>query len=92
MNAVGELFSGLASFVGDMFKHFPKFTIVACILIIYSLWRATGGVERGEQRRAAGEEGLFLRVGGVPEAFEEEELFGVIPAEEVNERLGEEEN
>lgn len=73
----------LGAFIGDMFKNFPKFTILAIFIIVYALWRSTGGVERGESRRAAGEDGLFVEVTGVPEQYGENEVFGSIPEEEI---------
>jgi len=72
-------------FMGDMFKHFPKFTIFFIFLVIYGLWRSGGGIERGEARRIAGDNGVFLQVQGVPESYGEDELFGSVPAKDVEE-------
>jgi len=34
------------------------------LLLFYALWIFTGGVERGEQRRAAGTDSIFIGVQG----------------------------
>jgi len=77
----------LGKFMSDMFKHFPKFTLVFIFVIFYMLWLSSGGVERGEARRALGEESLFVEVQGVPDSFDEDELFGSVPAETVEAEL-----
>ena len=67
---------GIGTFIGDLFKHFPVAAFVILIGIIYTLWYATGGVERGEERRREGASGLFIEVTGVPSQYESEEVFG----------------
>lgn len=37
---------------------------IGVVLLIYILWLATGGVERGEERRAMDEDGLFVEIRG----------------------------
>lgn len=61
----------------DMFKNFPIFTSIMIAVMIYVIWLSTGGVERGEQRRANGDTSLFVEVSGVPDSFDNQELFGV---------------
>lgn len=82
----------LGTFIGDMFKNFPKFTIFAFFMIMYGIWYSTGGVERGEARRAAGDTGLFVQVQGVPEQYGENEVFGSIPEEDLESATTETEN
>jgi|GEM_PF-6670248 len=77
MNELGEFF-------GDMFKNFPKFTIFFIFMMIYGLWYSTGGVERGEARRASGQDGLFIQVRGVPDQFEQDEFFGAVPEKDID--------
>ena len=77
----------LGDFIGGMFKDFPKFTMVFIFIIFYMLWLSSGGVERGEARRALGEDSLFVGVKGVPDSYGEDELFGAVPAETVEEEL-----
>ena len=74
----------------DMFKSFPVFTIIMISVLVYMLWVSTGGIERGEDRRANGEDSLFVEVTGVPSAFENQELFGTVSAEKVEETFEEE--
>lgn len=69
MDAIGEFFGGLI-------KHFPLVGPLIIFLLFYWLWYATGGVERGEARRAAGDSSATVEVVGVPEAFGNKELFG----------------
>ena len=40
------------------------FKVVAVFLIVYVLWIVTGGVERGDERRALDEDGLFIDLEG----------------------------
>ena len=72
---------GNPNFIGMMFSSFPIFTIIMMMVIVYVVWRSTGGIERGEARRAAGDSGVFLQVTGVPEQFGSEELFGSVQKE-----------
>lgn len=69
----------LGNFLGDMFKNFPIFTIIFVLVVVYTFWYATGGVERGQARREAGEAGLFVKVKGVPQTNEANEMFGSFP-------------
>lgn len=68
---------GGSSVFQSMFKNFPIFTMLSCCVLLYLFWYATGGVERGEQRRAEGESGIFIEVEGIPSSFGNKELFGV---------------
>jgi len=61
----------------ELFKQFPIFSLFVIIGFVYVFWYATGGVERGEARREAGDPNLFVQVDGVPTAFDEGEVFGV---------------
>ena len=49
---------GQFNLLEDMFKNFPVFTVILIMVFIYLLWYSTGGVERGEERRAAAETSL----------------------------------
>lgn len=73
--------------VGDMFSTFPIFFIILTIVAVYIFWRETGGIERGEARRAAGQNGLFIEVKNVPDSYGNQELFGAVPKPVVDDVL-----
>ena len=45
--------------------------IVGVLVLVYIIWLATGGVERGEERRALDEDALFIELEGT--ALDEED-------------------
>jgi hypothetical protein len=49
--------------------------------MIYTLWLATGGVERGIERRIEGKDSIFVEVRSLP-GEEGRSFFGVIPIDE----------
>ena len=67
----------------DMFKAFPIASVIFCLIGVYVIWRSTGGIERGEERRALGQESVFVEVLGVPEAYENQEFFSAFKQETV---------
>lgn len=46
----------------DSFKMFPVLTIIFILIFIYIIWRGTGGIERGEERREIGQTGILLEI------------------------------
>ena len=55
--------------------------------LIYIVWRSTGGVERGEERRANDANSLFVEVTNVHDSYGNQEFFSAFEAGEVEELL-----
>ena len=78
---------GSSNIFGAMFKNFPVATIIICLFLVYGIWKAGGGGERGEARREAEQTGIFVEVTGVPDSFGNQELFSSVPAATAEETL-----
>lgn len=78
---------GGGGLLADAFKNFPIATTIFCVVAIYIIWRSTGGIERGEERHAAGNDSIMLEVKGVPSAYGEKAIFTTVEAEQVREAV-----
>ena len=76
---MAEASSGDSNLLGDMFKSFPITTIIILIVLVYVLWRSTGGVERGIERHAEGKDSIFLEVQYLP-GQGGQTFFGQVPS------------
>ena len=65
----------------NMFKTFPVVTTMGLVICIYVVWRSTGGIERGEERRATGNDSIFLEVTGVSPSYSNQKIFSAPESE-----------
>jgi hypothetical protein len=63
---MAESNDGGENIIAEVFKSFPVATTILLIIFVYTFWLATGGVERGIERRIEGKDSIFIQVNSLP--------------------------